>query len=100
MGRHVEAAFGRELKEYTLFHNPSVGFGDLWDSVRYKFGITTPVTRKFASLLSSTQAAGNETQWVAHSEGGIVFAEAGGFLLTVGRVFHFNKLRFSGVLHP
>lgn len=76
MGRHVEAAFGRELKEYTLFHNPSVGFGDLWESVRDKFGITTPVTRKFASLLSSTQAAGNDTHWVAHSQGGIIFAEA------------------------
>lgn len=100
MGRHVEFAFGSELKEYTLFHNPSVGFGDLWESVRDKFGITTPVTRKFASLLSSTQAAGNDTHWVAHSQSGIIFAEAVRFLLNGGSMFQFNKLRFNGVLHP
>src|SRR5690625_8049870 len=77
MSRQLEFAFGRDLKEYTLFHNPSVGgLGDTWESVRDKLGFTTPVTREFARLLSQTQAAGNETRWVAHSQGGLILTEA------------------------
>lgn len=78
MGAHLDFEFGKNtVTEYTLFHNPSVGGpGDTWESVRDKMGITTEVTKKFSQLLQSTQKAGNETKWVAHSQGGIIFSEA------------------------
>ncbi len=78
MGEHLNFEFGKgAVSEYTLFHNPSVGGpGDTWESVRDKMGITTAVTRKFSQLLQDTQKAGNRTKWVAHSQGGLIFAEA------------------------
>lgn len=78
MGAHLEFEFGKgSIKEFTLFHNPSIGgAGDTWESVRDKLGITTQVTKKFSALLQKTQQEGNETKWVAHSQGGIIFAEA------------------------
>ncbi len=78
MGAHLEFEFGKgSVQEYTLFHNPSIGgVGDTWESVRDKLGVTTDVTEKFSALLQKTQAEGNETKWVAHSQGGLIFAEA------------------------
>jgi len=78
MGAHLDFEFGKgAVKEYTLFHNPSVGGpGDTWESIRDKFGITTDVTKKFSELLQETQKAGNSTKWIAHSQGGLIFAEA------------------------
>jgi hypothetical protein len=76
MGSHLEVAYGKGLQEYTLFHNPSSGAGgDLWESLRDKCGVTTAVTKQFAGVLVQTQQAGNKTNWVAHSQGGIIFAE-------------------------
>src|SRR5690625_1432783 len=101
MGRHLEFALGRDLKEYTLFHNPSVGgLGDTWESVRDKLGFTTPVTREFARLLSQTQAAGNETRWVAHSQGGLIFTEAVRFLLNGESSYALDKFRLNGMRNP
>lgn len=101
MGRHLQFAFGRDLKEYTLFHNPSVGgLGDTWESVRDKLGFTTPVAREFARLLSQTQAAGNETRWVAHSQGGLIFTEAVRFLLNGESSYALNKFRLNGIRNP
>lgn len=78
MGAHLDHEYGSSgMKEYTLFHNPSVGFdGDLWESVKDKFGFTTGVTEKFSKVLQESQKAGNEIKWVAHSQGGLIFAEA------------------------
>ncbi len=78
MGAHLDFEFGKNtVNEYTLFHNPSVGGpGDTWESVRDKIGVTTEVTKKFSQLLQSTQKAGNETKWIAHSQGGLIFSEA------------------------
>ncbi len=76
MGRHLAHRYSG-VTEYTLFHNPSVGgLGDTWESMRDKLGFTTPVTRRFASVLQDVQENGGSVKWVAHSQGGVIFTEA------------------------
>lgn len=77
MGAHLDFEYGKSnLKEFTLFHNPSIGGGgDTWESLRDKLGFTTDVTRNFSKVLQSSQKAGKEIKWVAHSQGGAIFAE-------------------------
>lgn len=100
MGSHLEYEF-KNLQEYTLFHNPSVGgAGDTWESFRDKMGITTGVTKKFAQILAETQAAGNETGWIAHSQGGAIFAEGVRYLLNSQSSWALNKLRLNGIRNP
>ncbi len=78
MGAHLEWEFGENnANEYTLFHNPSVGGpGDTWESVQDKFGITTDVTKKLSEILVKSQEYKHQIQWMAHSQGGLIFAEA------------------------
>ncbi|NOY71751.1 MAG: hypothetical protein GXP14_05145 [Gammaproteobacteria bacterium] len=78
MGAHLEFEFGENtIHEYTLFHNPSVGGpGDTWESIQDKFGITTDVSKKLSDILVKTQENKHQTQWVVHSQGGLIFAEA------------------------
>ncbi len=100
MAQHLEYQFGR-VDEYTLFHNPSVGgMGDTWESFRDKMGVTTPVTKVFAKVLEATQVSGNKTQWVAHSQGGVIFAEGVRYLLNGSSSHALNKLQLNGVRHP
>ena len=77
MGAHLDFEYGKSnLKEFTLFHNPSVGGGgDTWESLQDKLGFTTDVTRKFSKILQTSQKEGKEIKWVAHSQGGAIFAE-------------------------
>lgn len=77
MGLHLEAEFGKSrIKEYTLFHNPTVsGLADTWESMRDKVGFTTPVTKEFSQVLQATQQSGKDVKWIAHSQGGAIFAE-------------------------
>ena len=77
MGSHLDFEYGKStMKEFTLFHNPSIGFGgDFWESIKDKLGFTTEVTQKFSKVLQDSQKAGKEIKWVAHSQGGIVFSE-------------------------
>ena len=77
MGSHIDFEYGKSaMKEFTLFHNPSIGFGgDLWESVKDKFGFTSEVSQKFSKVLQDSQKEGKEIKWVAHSQGGIVFSE-------------------------
>lgn len=77
MGAHLDFEYGKSnMKEFTLFHNPSEGFGgDLWESVKDKIGFTTDVTQKFSKVLQDSQSLGSEIKWVAHSQGGLIFAE-------------------------
>lgn len=100
MGSHLEYEF-KSLQEYTLFHNPSIGgAGDTWESFRDKIGITTPVTKKFAQILAQAQASGNETGWIAHSQGGAIFAEGVRYLLNSQSSWALNKLRLNGIRNP
>ena len=77
MGAHLDFEYGKStMKEFTLFHNPSIGFGgDFWESAKDKLGFTTDVTEKFSKVLQESQKAGNEIKWLAHSQGGLIFAE-------------------------
>src|SRR5690625_6165594 len=68
--------------------------------IRKKHGFTTQVTREFARLLSQTQAAGNETRCVAHSQGGLIFTEAVRFLLNGESSYALNKFRLNGMRKP
>jgi hypothetical protein len=100
MGSHLEYEF-KNIQEYTLFHNPSVGgVGDTWESFCDKMGFTTGVTKKFAQILAETQAAGNETGWVAHSQGGAIFAEGVRYLLNGQSSWAFNKFQLNGIRNP
>ena len=97
MGQHLNYQFNG-LQEYTLFHNPSDGGGrDTWESMRDKFGITTPVTKQFARILEDTHKRGNTTAWVAHSQGGVIFAEAVRYLLNGGSSTALHKLQLNGL---
>lgn len=97
MGQHLEFQY-KNLNEYTLFHNPSIGgVGDTWESFRDKIGVTTPVTKKFAKLLADTQANNNATKWVAHSQGGAIFAEGVRYLLNGSSSWALNKLQLNGL---
>ena len=77
MGAHLDFEYGKSnLREFTLFHNPSIGGGgDTWESLRDKLGFTTDVTRKFSKVLQTSQKEGKEIKWVAHSQGGAIFSE-------------------------
>ena len=78
MGAHLDFEYGKSnLKEFTLFHNPSVGAsGDTWESLQDKLGFTTDVTRNFSKVLQQSQKERKEIKWVAHSQGGAIFAES------------------------
>ncbi len=81
MGLHLNNAYG-EIKEFTLYHNPSTSTaGDTWESFKDKLGFTTPVTKGFSKALLTSQSAGNETKWVAHSQGAVIFSEAVRYIL-------------------
>ncbi|MFA7556016.1 MAG: hypothetical protein WCY88_17360 [Spongiibacteraceae bacterium] len=100
MGSHLEYEF-KSLQEYTLFHNPSIGsVGDSWESFRDKMGFTTPVTKKFAKILAETQAAGNETKWVTHSQGGAIFAEGVRYILNDNSHSALHQFRLNGLRNP
>ncbi|MFL0798391.1 MAG: type II toxin-antitoxin system RelE/ParE family toxin [Cellvibrionaceae bacterium] len=77
MPTHVKSAFGRQVKEFTLFHNPSVGFlGDLWESARDKLSISTELAQQLAAILDDAQKDKQPVKWVVHSQGGVIFSEA------------------------
>ena len=77
MGLHLQSEFGKDnVREYTLFHNPSVGgVGDSWESLQDKLGFTTPVSKQFSEVLQKAQKSEISVKWIAHSQGGIIFAE-------------------------
>lgn len=101
MGKHLEVEFGEQLTEYTLFHNPSVGSkGDTWESTQDKLGFTTDVTKKFADTLVKTQTREGDTTWVAHSQGGVIFAEAVRYILNGNSSWALNGGMLNGIRHP
>lgn len=101
MGNHLEVAYGKAVKEYTLLHNPSNGGpSDTWESMRDKLGFTTEVSKRLAQTLSHSQTSEHEVSWVAHSQGGIIFAEAVRYLLNGGSSNAFSGLKLNGLRHP
>jgi hypothetical protein len=102
MGSHIEHAYGKNISSYTLFHNPSGGWfaPDLWESTRDKMGFSTPVTKQFSQVLIETQADGNKTKWVAHSQGGLIFTEAVRYALNGNSSTALHQLKLNGARHP
>jgi hypothetical protein len=100
MGQHLDFQY-KNVSEYTLFHNPSIGgAGDTWESLRDKLGFTTKVTKQFSELLLDAQAEGNATRWVAHSQGGAIFAEGVRYILNGNSSSALRKLQFNGARNP
>ena len=44
--------------------------------MRDKFGFTTAIAKQFAGVLEGVQSSGKAVQWVAHSQGSVIFSEA------------------------
>ncbi len=88
MGTHVDVAYAADSpQEYTLFHNPSDGFYEdvyecAWDKraanplARFGRSSYSANVNHLAAALQEAQQRGHKTQWVAHSQGAIVFARA------------------------
>ena len=77
MQAHVRHAYGRNINEFTLFHNPSDGMlWDTYESLQDKIGLTTGVTMQFTNTLRKVQEGNQQVSWVAHSQGGIIFTQA------------------------
>ena len=72
MSEHIFDRYGGS--NYMLAHNPTEGFmRDLVESGRDKMGWTTAASKQFADIQASVDHPMN---WVAHSQGGIIFSEA------------------------
>ena len=76
MGEKVSFEYPN-AQEFVLVHNPTQGFlRDAVESARDKMGITSPVARQLAGLLRDAQERGQQTHWIVHSQGGLIFTEA------------------------
>jgi hypothetical protein len=92
MGLHMEAQFPGTTK-FTLFYNPTEGpVADLAESFNDKMGMSTDIAKEFSGVLGDIQASGHRVDWVAHSQGGVIFSEAarinGGELSNNSVAFH------------
>ncbi len=74
---HLQKKFAG-LEEFTLVNNPSQGiFLDILETAMDKIGVTTAVAKTLAGLLQDIQETPNHrVAWIAHSQGGAIFAEA------------------------
>lgn len=91
---------------YTLYYTPTHGFFKDGVLVYFdKMGFTTDDAKNFSKVLAGVQAGGQSVTWVAHSRGGVTFAE--GARITEGDlsknwvVFHAganNQWVTSGIL--
>ncbi|MBK9991228.1 MAG: hypothetical protein IPP19_10975 [Verrucomicrobia bacterium] len=83
MGTHVDVAYSQsDVQEYTLFHNPTDGIAlsdvaeCLWDKVAPLPFMASWQVRHLADLLWQQQMNGQQTDWVVHSQGAIIFKAA------------------------
>lgn len=91
MAKHILSTYGENIREFTLFHNPSDGgMWDTYESSLDKRGKTTAVTKIFSEKLRLVQQSNSDVKWVAHSQGGIIFTEAVRYHL-VGHKTSLNK---------
>ena len=83
MGAHLDVAYPEaKLTEYTLFHNPTDGIAlsdiaeCLWDKIAPLPFMASCQVRHLADLLWQCQTQGQQTDWVVHSQGAIIFKAA------------------------
>lgn len=76
MGVHTQVAYQKDnVKEYTLFHNPTDGGAlDLLECLYDKTTKSTHNSKQLASVIA--QQAGKPTKWTVHSQGAIIFHSA------------------------
>lgn len=98
MAEHLEYHHGKTFTEFTLFHNPTQGgLSDTWESLRDKLHKTTDVSFAFSAVLKSVQEGQQTVNWVAHSQGAIIFCEAARVLMKQGvNKLDKNKVIFDG----
>jgi hypothetical protein len=90
MGTHLDVAYPEaNVSEYTLFHNPTDGnpLSDLaeclWDKVTILPFLASCQVQHLADLLWQQQMRRQQTDWVVHSQGAIIFKAAVRHHLTV-----------------
>ncbi|MDX9945469.1 MAG: hypothetical protein RBS35_11850, partial [Azonexus sp.] len=100
LGYHIDKEQERQNLEkpgiYTLFYNPTGGFladglETFQDKLSFLFG-PSEVAKKLSGVLGAIQQDGKSVNWVAHSQGGAIFASAvdyyGGTLSNNSVAFH------------
>ncbi|MED5526625.1 MAG: hypothetical protein VX447_17980 [Pseudomonadota bacterium] len=105
MGTHLEAAYqNQSFDDYTLFHNPSDSAGeDILEcgfDKRFagRFNGYSHNVHHLAAVLHEAQQRGQRTQWVAHSQGAIIFARAIRVHLTaIGTPLNCHSISLHGV---
>ena len=98
MAEHLEYHHGKSFNEFSLFHNPTQGaLSDTWESLKDKLQQTTEVSLAFSVVLKSVQAGQQNVNWLAHSQGAIIFCEAARVLMQQGiNKLDKNKVIFDG----
>ncbi|EKE70565.1 hypothetical protein B3C1_13543 [Gallaecimonas xiamenensis 3-C-1] len=105
MGTHLDTAYkGQSFDDYTLFHNPSdsakedlleCGFDKRAAGRIHGFSHNV---HHLAAVLNEAQQRGQQTHWVAHSQGAIIFARAVRVhLKEIGTPLNCHKVSLHGV---
>ncbi|EOB3674311.1 hypothetical protein ACHELX_001121 [Vibrio vulnificus] len=78
MGLHTEVAYKEDnLKEYTLFHNPSdSGTLDLIECSFDKTRFTSHNAQHLSAVMKQCAESGKQVKWTVHSQGAIIFNSA------------------------
>jgi RHS repeat-associated protein len=80
MAEHVSSRFGSD--SFMLAHNPTEGFWrDIFETAQDKLGFTTTISQHFGEVLAGVD---HPMSWVAHSQGGEIFAEGARYALNHG----------------
>lgn len=98
MAEHLEYHHGKSFTEFTLYHNPTQGgLKDTWESLMDKVHRSTDVTLQFTSIIKQVQEGKHTVNWLAHSQGAIIFCEATRVLIKQGITnLDKNKVVFDG----
>jgi len=100
MGEHVKAAFPTTpIDVYTLFHNPTEKTPRdlaecLWDKGQGCLPASAQA-QHLAAILRQQQELGRRTDWVAHSQGAIIFIAAVGYHLAFCPSMKLDKQRVA-----
>ena len=80
MSEHVSTRFGAD--SFVLAHNPTEGFwADIGETAWDKAGFTTAISQHFGEALAGVD---HHVSWLAHSQGGEIFAEGARYALNHG----------------
>ena len=90
-GLHVAERYG--ASNFNLVHNPTEGFLiDIYETAQDKAGVTTEIAKRFSEVLASVD---HPVRWIAHSQGGAIFAEAARYAINQGSNISNNSVAFD-----